>query len=399
LLNVEPPAGCDPLPKWLLGKGIFKPEIFNNRLRVDKDPTIHLPKYLQCAVSQHRAPAPRGAPNATALSHGMATDAEVRDMFKDMSSRIAKLPVNIQPKANGEMKRFLLEAEKRLQRFELDTEVARTFQGRAQPSTISYKHPKGGVKKPPAKRLSDSGKSSVGQRHSNKSSEIAMTTLAPAATTAAARKPPGTSANIPLDQQWHCEYCNRSVKNTSQSVNQHCHESSTHRDNVAKWPPGKPLAPFTCSLCAEQMVNDAKLIREHQKKCTPAGASAGADAQATPKQWHCATCNLDMSAAAEVVNAHNKSKEHDRIRRWDAEPNVRDGARLAAAARAENGRKAETAAANSKNAAAACCVLLIHACRCCCGPKNWKEIEQQHDHSCATRCYQRKAIETQIISK
>lgn len=106
LLNVEPPAGCDPLPKWLLGKGIFKPEIFNNRLRIDKDPTVHLPKYLQCAVSQHRVPAPRGASIAAALSNGMATDADVLDMFKDMTSRIAKMPANIRPKANGEMKRF-----------------------------------------------------------------------------------------------------------------------------------------------------------------------------------------------------------------------------------------------------------------------------------------------------
>jgi hypothetical protein len=54
LMNVPPDVPDLTLSEWLSGKGIFRPEIFNNRLRIDKDPTMHLPDYLQCAAPQVR---------------------------------------------------------------------------------------------------------------------------------------------------------------------------------------------------------------------------------------------------------------------------------------------------------------------------------------------------------
>jgi hypothetical protein len=90
-------------------------------------------------------------------------------------------------------------------------------------------------------------------------------------------------------------------------------------------------------------VKDAKAIREHNrskehleavKKAT--SHVSGSDAA---RSWKCSTCNVEMSAEAAIVNAHNSSHEHERLARLAAEEQGRDGSFLAAQQRMINGDK------------------------------------------------------------
>jgi len=322
LLNVPPDVPDVTLPQWLSGSGIFRPEIFNNRLRIDKDPTIHLPDYLQCAAPQVRVDTrPSAAP-----SQAVVTEADIANTIKDLTSRIKKLSVTVQPKAHACFAQCLLEYDRRLKRFELDAQVAMTLQGRAQKSSIAHLHASAKGRQGPASKLApDSRRSSVGRRH-EEDAIIAVTIEAAVASSAASRRPAGTSYHIPLEKKWHCEYCNRWVTNTASSINQHC-DGRKHIENVDEWPAGKALAPFHCSICSTDMENDAKLIRDHRRKCT-----AATDA---PRIWHCEACNVDISADSTTVRDHTASLAHERQVRWAAEQN-RDGQQLAKQTREAN---------------------------------------------------------------
>lgn len=318
LLNVPPDVGDLTLSQWLSGQGIFKPEIFNNRLRIDKDPTIHLPEYMQCAAPQVRTASSQSTPIPAVV-----TEADNLAEISDVMSRMKKLSVSLQPKARASFAQALHQFGRQLQLFELDALVAVTVQGRAQKSSIAHLHASGkGAASRASKLSSDSRKSAVGSRHD----DIAIEITAGAAATASSRKPPGTSKGIRVEDQWNCEYCNRGVKNTAQSVKQHC-GGETHCEKVASWPAGKQLAPYKCPRCKTEMVNDAALVRNHLKQCAvPASA---------PRIWHCDACNKDMSADADTVHTHNNSHEHQRMVTWAAEQN-RDGPSLARAARSAN---------------------------------------------------------------
>lgn len=325
LLNVPPDIGDLTLSQWLSGQGIFKPEIFNNRLRIDKDPTIHLPEYMQCVAPQVRATSSQ----STRPIQAVVTEADNLAEIKDVMSRMKNLSVTLQPKAHACFAQALHQFGRQLQRFELDALVAVTVQGRAQKSSIAHLHASG---KEPARRASklssDSRKSAVGRR--NDENEIEIT--ADAAGSASSRKPAGTSKGIAIEDQWICGYCNRGVKNTADGVKQHC-SGETHCRNVANWPEGKELAPFKCPRCATEMVNDAQLVRNHRKRCAvPASAS---------RTWHCDACNKDMPGDSETVHAHNNSQEHQRMVRWAAEQH-RDGPELAQVARNANASALKT---------------------------------------------------------
>jgi hypothetical protein len=352
LLNVNPDVGELTLSQWLLGKGIFKPEIFNNRLRIDKDPTIHLPRYFQCVVPETRV-VERGVSTA-ALGSGVATSDDVGCFLKDLQGRIARLNIHQQPKggnlqiysisyamrctamnnasffvlltrafsltANYQVLFFLREADRRVQRFELDAEVAVTAQGRSQVSKIAYKVVKKGEKRqrmqPKPISGSDARMSAVGTRNDLFTPFVAAPVF----------KPPGNSDGTdPLDQ-WHCEACNRSVKNTSDLVQQH-RKGRHHIENIVEWPVDKPFQPFICSICHTSMNNDPKLLRSHRKICA-------ANKSAEVRLWHCDACNLDIPADALSVNTHNALPSHLRQHRYDQDN--RDGSILADKVREEH---------------------------------------------------------------
>jgi hypothetical protein len=268
----------------------------------------------------------------------VVTEADNLATIKDLTSRITKLAVTVQPKANAGFAQSLLQFSRQLQRFELDAHVAVTLQGRGQKSSIAHLHASGksGTGRA-SKHSSDARRSSVGRRNDE---DADIVVAADAASSASLRKPAGTSKGVAVEDQWICEYCNRGVKNTANSVTQHCN-GETHVRNVAKWPPGKALAPFQCPGCATQMVNDAKNLRDHRKEC--AGSASAR------RIWHCDACNMDMLADPPTVHTHNESHEHQRLVRWAAEQN-RDGQVLASAARDANGA-ASTQSAPSGNPA------------------------------------------------
>ncbi len=164
LLNVQPDVPDLSLSQWLLrgGKGLLKPEIFNNRVRIDKDPTRFFPGYLQVArtrpVDQSSA-----TPHRTVSAVVTAQDVAVR--YEDLVTRISGLEIKVQPGANSRLLHHLDEFDRVLQRFELDAKVAVTCQGRSLPSRISFRQPGGAPNQlqQSAKRRSDSANSSVGR--------------------------------------------------------------------------------------------------------------------------------------------------------------------------------------------------------------------------------------------
>ena len=330
LQNVAPDVDDINLSQWLSGRGVFRPEIFNNRLRIDKDPTMHLPDYMQCAPPK----VPVTSSQSRSPSQAVVTEADNTATLKDLMARIKQLPATVQPKAHALFAQDLLQFTRRLQRFELDVHVAVTLQGRAQKSSIAYLHAGGakGGNVRASKHAPDSRRSSVGKRNDeHDDAQIAITDAATSATSASSRKPAGTSKGIPIEDQWMCEYCSRGVANTASSVKQHC-DGEKHVENVAKWPAGQALKLFQCSVCSAEMVNDAKILRDHRKKCAASSAASTA-----PRIWHCDACDMNMPADNTTVNGHNSSIEHQRQVRLAAEaPHYRDGPQLARQQREEN---------------------------------------------------------------
>ena len=155
-------------------------------------------------------------------------------------------------------------------------------------------------------------------------------------------KPPGVSSGD--DSDWHCQICNRGVKNEADAVRQHC-KGTTHLVNCKNWG-NKPLVPYLCKFCVSSIAttmdgrDDATKIRAHNKLRSHLEAvekaTSHVDAAAPPHLWHCATCNINMSADVAVVTLHNNSKDHARLVRFAAEEH-RDGQELAKQARDING--------------------------------------------------------------
>ncbi len=269
----------------------MKPEIFNHRVRIDKDPTIFFPQYLQVARKLSVA---KASDTQHSTVSAVATTQDVHAVYEDIVNRISGLEIKVQQGANSRLLHHLRDFERVLQRFELDALVAVTCQGRSKPSRISYKRPGSAPNKNkrPTVHQSDSRKSSVGQHLAKGGSNvIIITTTAtsppppspppthhhhhyhhhlgvqprppthlfiflfqadepiarvvaevPSSAGSARAKPPGVSKGD--DDDWHCQICNRGVKNVSQSVTQHCN-GETHVKKVNTWG-DKALAPYLC---------------------------------------------------------------------------------------------------------------------------------------------------------
>jgi hypothetical protein len=363
LLNVQPDDPALSLSQWLQkgGKGLLKPEIFNNRVRIDKDPTRFFPQYLKLTQAR-KLPAAQSSDTPQRTISAVVTKQDVAAAYDDIVTRISALEIQVQKGADSRLLHHLQDFDRVLQRFELDAKVTVTCQGRSLPSRITYRQPgaaAGG--KRPKKRNSDAQNSSVGKHVAKAKGGQNVIIITNTATTnaffdvpfqaddediaqvassagSARKKPPGVSKGDEND--WLCRICNRGVKNISDSVSQHC-GGKTHVDNVKKWG-DKPLSPYVCRFCNFVIpttldgVDDAKKIREHVKsqshleKVTKAG-------DAPRRTWLCEACNKTMSADAEVVNAHNSSHEHARMVRLAAETHRPDGPTLAANQRSANG--------------------------------------------------------------
>jgi hypothetical protein len=182
LLNVQPGDTTLTLSQWLLkgGKGLLKPEIFNNRVRIDKDPTRFFPQYLT-AARQPTVARSTDAPRRTVPA--VVTTQDVGAVYDDLVARISDLEIKVQQGANGKLLHHLQEFDRFLQRFELDAKVAVTCQGRSMPSRISYKKPGAAAPKKlnlPAKRTgTDASRSSVGRhKASSGHATVIVTTTA-----------------------------------------------------------------------------------------------------------------------------------------------------------------------------------------------------------------------------
>jgi hypothetical protein len=350
LLNVQPDDTTVSLSQWLLkgGKGLLKPEIFNNRLRIDKDPTRFFPQYLQVA-RRPTADRPTDAPHRTVPA--VVTTQDVGAVYDDLCTRISSLDIKVQHGANIKLLHHLRDFDRFLHRFELDTQVAVTCQGRSMPSRIVFRRPgAGGASNKrnllPKHAGTDADRSSVGlhmRGHSQAGQEDSVIYTAPSsAGTVRSRRPPGVSKGDADD--WHCQLCIRSVKNDSNTVGQHC-RGTKHLVNVKAWGT-KPLVPYLCRFCLVSIdttmngADDAKKIRAHNRLSTHLEAVKKATAHvpdAAPRTWTCDTCKLDMPADPEVVNAHNASHEHLRLTRMTHNEQHRpDGQVLADAQRATN---------------------------------------------------------------
>jgi len=167
LLNVPPEEDGVTLSQWLGkgGKGLLKPEIFNNRVRIDKDPTRFFPQYLTVACQAPAVKSSTSDPAVRAVA-AVTTAQDVSTSYDDIVHRISVLNLKVQHGANDKLLHHLREFDRYLERFELDAKVAVTCQGRSQPSRICYRQPGAGANplnaKKPSKLASDSTKSSVG---------------------------------------------------------------------------------------------------------------------------------------------------------------------------------------------------------------------------------------------
>jgi hypothetical protein len=145
---------------------------------------------------------------------------------------------------------------------------------------------------------------------------------------------------------------------------------------------GIPGALWHCELCdkdiAKECIAQHKESDFHQKKHRQASAHGD---ERPVRMHHCERCNVDMENTPQIVNAHNKSHEHQRLISFMQNGESRpDGPLLAASTAASNEgkqwiairkrtgqvvhklvkRKANPAAATGTDAACACDVH-----RCC----------------------------------
>jgi hypothetical protein len=116
-------------------------------------------------------------------------------------------------------------------------------------------------------------------------------------------------------------------------------KGSKHVENVESWGQ-KPYAQFICHLCSDSMENEPMLLRNHFRSKHSTASSATAILPVV-KIWHCDSCNLDMSADADTVRAHNQSQGHQRQHAYDGNASRPDGSALADATRQLNGSEQE----------------------------------------------------------
>jgi hypothetical protein len=116
LQHLKPLVGPATISEWMGGKGLEKPELFDRRWRVDKDPTIHLSEYLLAprTKSHERQPATHAPP---------VISADLSRKFQEQLERVENLNPVSKAAALARMSKSLSENEAILARFELDVKI------------------------------------------------------------------------------------------------------------------------------------------------------------------------------------------------------------------------------------------------------------------------------------
>lgn len=315
LQNLKPLIGPASVSEWLRGKGLEKPEIFDNRWRVDKDPTMHLSECL-LAPRTHRG----ARPPAVLLAPTIPAD--LRNKFEEQLARAQAFNPASQATALAHFSKALAGNELVLARFERDVKIQQMTKSRGVNRTSMMDIRQGGSAK---RRFPESG--------SNNSS-VAK---------AKQQRPAGTSDGIAEEEKWTCQVCNRKVRNTQPLVKQHC-DGSTHQKNMASWRANgsQPEWSYLCQVPHCQYTfteNDpethAFMIREHKKK---------------KHIFHCDVCNVDVQNTPKGKTDHLESEEHQRQTRLQNEQHRSDGPACAANQRKRNGAAAADVASTVKRA-------------------------------------------------
>jgi hypothetical protein len=278
LQNLQPLTGPSTVSLWLRGKGLERPEIFDNRWRVDKDPTMHLSEFLL-------APRPQRNTRPQTLPLAPIIPADLLRKFEGQLSRAQQLNPASQATLLAHFSNSLSNNEGALARFELDVKIHQMTKSRGvkRTSTIDLKDGKGHSSKPKRFQANDSSNSGVAR--------------------AKRQRPAGTSDGIPEEDKWSCIVCHREVVNTQSSVKQHC-DGTTHKKNMEKWKAqgSQPEWVYVCKVaqCSHTFVeNDpqlqAQMIRQHRQK---------------KHVYHCEVCNQDVQNTPKGKQDHFDSNEH-----------------------------------------------------------------------------------------
>ena len=289
LQNLPPLVGTANLFEWGSG-GLKKPEIFHGRWRVDKDPSRVLMKYCLAATRQASHPQ-HSTVSEPLLPASQVIPADVTKMHEDQMRRVSKLDPRAQTNVLKNMMKLLSQNASLLAKYELDSMIHKVSKGvskwgqgqlsiiemrrgnvrqpRKKPTTAKDKPDQDPAPAPtaPAAASAVVAQGDQGIRFLQKGSQ--MSSVARAKVVPKAQIPAGTSKRVPEDNKWHCQVCNRRVKNSAQCVNQHC-EGSTHAENVTEWRRrgSKNWELFHCRHCnftvdESDPERNASLIREH----------------------------------------------------------------------------------------------------------------------------------------
>jgi hypothetical protein len=306
LQNLKPLVGPSSISDWLKGKGLERPEIFHNRWRIDKDPTMHMsnsytlvPRKQQQRDRDHEMFLP-------------LIPADLSRRFEDQVQRAQALAPGSQAAALARIAKSLSENDAVLAIYERDSKIQKMTKqaGLQRQSMIDIRRGLGGDESGKKRRFPETGSQ--------------LSTISRAKKV---QKPAGTSDGIPEEDKWTCIACNRAVLNEPAAVKQHC-RGTTHQKNMDKWKAsGSKDWPFSCSTCNYTMIeNDpetnASLIRKHKEK----------------HEYHCLVCNVKMRNNPKARKEHFESLEHDRQLRLQAEQH-RDGPECAEKQRVINGKK------------------------------------------------------------
>jgi hypothetical protein len=278
LQNLTPLVGPASLIEWLGAGGLKRPEIFNERWRVDKDPTRVLSKYCLTATAQASNPQHSNI-SERPLPASAVIPADFTKICEDQMRRVGKLETREQTNVLTNMIKLISQNESLLAKYELDAmvhKVKRGFSqwGKGQISIIDMKRglvptPSKSKKKQSSELAAAADDTSSATRFPQSGSQISSVGQKKLAAVRRAPIPAGTSKRIPENQLWHCQICNRHVKNDTHCVSQHC-GGSTHAENLDKWRQqgSKKWEVFSCTKCTfivdeSEPERNALLIRQH----------------------------------------------------------------------------------------------------------------------------------------
>ncbi len=256
LQNLTPLVGPASVSEWLGKKGLCRPEIFANRWRVDKDPTKFI---LQMNLApRSRSQASTSATRATCSTSGVSSLDDLSQKYSDQLRRVEKLSPSAQKVALDRMHASWKQNEHLLAKFELDELIHKNAKNGSWGRNSSIDLQRGTATQ---RKYPPNGAEASSVAQSKKRAVVAAQKQA---------IPAGTSKNIPEEEKWLCQLCNRKVKNAAYLVHQHC-DGSTHVENVKNWQDkgSKAWDAWTCPICnfeviESEAVTNASMIRQHR---------------------------------------------------------------------------------------------------------------------------------------